>query len=58
MDLYALQLRTLFGFFFFFLTFLDSSVTAESFVDETRVWRIYIKFSPGIYDEFIDNLLD
>ena len=24
-----------------FLTFLDSSVTDESFVDETRVWRIY-----------------
>ena len=24
-----------------FLTFLDSSVTDESFVDETRVWRKY-----------------
>ena len=34
----ALQLCTLFGFF---LTFLDSSVTDESFVDETRVRRIY-----------------
>ena len=35
----ALQLRILFGFFFF--TFFDSNVTAESYVDETRVWRIY-----------------
>ena len=24
-----------------FLTFWDSSVTDKSFVDETRVWRIY-----------------
>ena len=35
-----------------FLTFLDSSVTHESFVDETRV-GVYTKCSPGIYDEFI-----
>ena len=33
----ALQLRTLIGPF----NFLDSSVTDESFVEETRVWRIY-----------------
>ena len=33
----ALELRTLFGFFYFF----DSSVTDESFVDETRVSRKY-----------------
>ena len=38
-----------------FLAFLDSSVTDESFVDETRVWRKY-KINPGIYDEFIVNL--
>ena len=33
----ALQIRTLFGLFNFF----DSSVTDETFVDETRVWREY-----------------
>ena len=34
-------------FNFVLSTFVGSSVTDESFVDE------YTKFSPGIYDEFI-----
>ena len=34
----AIQLRTLFGLFLFFLY---ANVTDESFVDETRIWRIY-----------------
>ena len=38
-----------------FLTFLDSGVTDESFVDETRVWRKQKKNNPGIYDELIYN---
>ena len=38
----------------FMVHWLWNSVTDESFVDETRVWRKY-KFNPGIYDEFIYN---
>ena len=42
----------LFNFVFVWLfNYFDMSVTDESYVDETRVWRT--KFSPGIYDEFI-----
>ena len=44
-----------FVLYFAFLTFLDSSVTDESFVDETGASGVYTKFSPGIYDEFIYN---
>ena len=47
----------LFNFVLYFalLTFLDSSVTDESFADETRV-RLNTKLNPGIFDEFIHKL--
>ena len=38
---FGLQCSSTSYFIWPFLTFLDSSVTDESFVDETHVWRIY-----------------
>ena len=38
-----------------FLTFWDSSVTDEFFLQTKLASGVYTKFSPGIYDEFINQ---